>query len=438
MKPVNDLEKFFKNAAIHTNPEMDDAVFEKVLTAREQVIKTEPAQYAPDMWRIVMRSRITKLAAVVAIIVSIVAAMSYLGLPVRVTSPVFADMIEQISKAHSVTYQQTIYTEGRELPATRHMVNEFGVMRWEGPQGCVSIYDRKSGKSLLLNPAAENAQITYRVGRDRGKGLINYLSWLSNLHQESARFRGREKIDGKTANVFVVEQDFRASIRKRTIWVDPETDLPVRVELVDMPDPSEGVIVPKMSLDLRDFGGEESNIRTISISGDGVQSKRTIVWSDFLWNPDLDGSLFSLEPPEGYSVEEITFDVSDKGENGLVDALAFWTQMSGGLFPSQIADLGDPNKVRPMLIEKYDRDGDPKEEFEQAMEQMNALLQGLWFAQKCKVQGSWHYNGANLRLGDADTPICWWKPEDSDGCRVIYGDLSIGDSPAPPHLSQNH
>ncbi|MHC4623576.1 MAG: LolA-like protein [Planctomycetota bacterium] len=384
-----------------------------------------------------MKSRMTKFTAAAVIIVAILVALDYPGLQVRLTTPVFGDMIEQISKAHSVMYQQTTYTEGRELPATRHMVNELGVTRYLNQYGAVAIYDRRSGKELRLNPKSKTGMMLYKVGRDKGKGVINYLDWLANLHEKSGRFEGQEEIDGRTANVFVVEQDFRASIRKRTIWVDAETDLPVRVELVDMPDPDEGIIVPEMSLDLKDFGGEENDVRTIRISGDGVQSKRTIVWSDFVWDPDLDESLFSVEPPEGYSVEEITFDVSDKGENGLIDALAFWTQMSGGLFPSRIVDLGDANKVTPMLIEKYDRDGDPKEEFEQAMEQMNTLLQGLWFAQKCRVQGSWHYSGANVRLGDADKPICWWKPEDSDSCRVIYGDLSIGDSPVMPQAPQN-
>jgi outer membrane lipoprotein-sorting protein len=417
--------------------ETRDRVLGNVLRALEESKEQKSAETQPDAWRIIMKSRMTKLAAAAVIIVAILVALDYPGLQIKLTTPVFGDMIEQISKAHSVTYTWTIYREDELLSTTKHMVNDDGVQRMEFPHGCVSIYDRKSGKSLSLNPTAENAQIIYKVGRDRGKGLINYLDWLGNLHEKSGRFNGQEDIDGRTANVFVVEQDFRASIRKRTMWVDPETDLPVRVEIVDIPDPNEGIIVPQMSLDLKDFGGEENNIRTITISGDGVQSKRTIVWSDFVWDPDLDESLFSLEPPEGYSVEEITFDVSDKGENGLVDALAFWTQMSGGFFPSRIADLGDPNKVRPILIEKFDRDGDPKEEFDQAMEQMNALLQGLWFAQKCKVQGGWHYNGANVRLGDADRAVCWWKPEDSDGCRVIYGDLSIGDSPVAPQAPQN-
>jgi len=405
-------------------------VYQGLKTPAEEL--TELKSTESNIFRTIMKSRITKLAAAAVTIIAILVAVSYFGLTVNVAAPAFADMIEEISKAHSVIYKQTIYTEDSSFPATKHMVNEYGVTRSINQYGGVAIYDRKSGKELRLNAKSKNAQILYKVGRDKGKGLINYLDWLSNLHGKSADFISQEEIDGKIANVFVIERDFRATIRTTTVWVDSETDLPVRVEMVDMPDPNKDIIVPKMSLDVRDFGGEADDIRTITIQGDGVQDAKTVVKSDFVWNPNLDESLFSLEPPKDYAVEEIIFDVSDKGENGLIDALAFWTKMSGGLFPSEINDLCDPNKVRPMLIEIFDRDGDPKEEFDQAMKQMHQILKGLWFAQKCKVQGNWCYAGDNVRLGESDKPVCWWKSENSDTFRVIYGDLSLADSNEAP------
>ena len=35
--------------------------------------------------------------------------------------------------------------------------------------------------------------------------------------------------------------------------------------------------------------------------------------------------------------------------------------------------------------------------------------------------------GEDVEFGDADTPVCWWKPPGSKTYRVIYGDLSIRD-----------
>ncbi|MHC4529469.1 MAG: hypothetical protein ACYS29_16465, partial [Planctomycetota bacterium] len=193
-----------------------------------------------------------------------------------------------------------------------------------------------------------------------------------------------------------------------------------------------------LSLSESDFGGQGNTTRTITIGGGrGIQENMKIVMTDFVWNSDLDESLFSLEPPEDYTVEEQTFDVSDRAEMGVIDALAFWTEMSGGWFPSKINDLGDPNQIRPMLIEKFDRDGDPKEELDVAMKLVNLVLKGLWFAQERKVEGNWFYDGQDVRLGDADTAVCWWKVQDSNEYRVIYGDLSLRNTNIAPNARQS-
>ena len=43
--------------------------------------------------------------------------------------------------------------------------------------------------------------------------------------------------------------------------------------------------------------------------------------------------------------------------------------------------------------------------------------------------------GMDVRLGDADTAILWYRPEDAETYRMIYGDLSVADV-APENLPQ--
>ena len=38
-----------------------------------------------------------------------------------------------------------------------------------------------------------------------------------------------------------------------------------------------------------------------------------------------------------------------------------------------------------------------------------------------------HYNAEGVKLGDADKPLVWWLPKDSETYHVIYGDLSVKD-----------
>ena len=386
--------------------------------------------HALSIRRTIMKSPITKLAAAAVIIISIITAVSYLGGKINVTSPVFANVMEQIHKAWSVTYQETYYPgESREFTNTE-MIIESGIKRSELPHGNIIIFDLNAGKNLHLIQDINKAILTHRVGRSRGKRLFNYLNWVSSLHEDNGVFTGQQELDGKMTDVFVVEMPYEET----TVWVDPETNLPVRVEMVSWPNPNKDIIVPQMSLSIRDFGGEGNEARSIIIgsgrgSPEGIHKEMTRILSDFSWNIELDESLFSLEPPGGYTLEERQFDVSETGENGLVRALAFWTEMSDGMFPVKINDLGDPNMVRPLLIEKFDKDGDPGEELDQAMKQAHIILKGLFFAQRCKARGSWNYAGEGVVLGNADTPVCWWKSENSEDCRIVYADLSIGNLP---------
>lgn len=423
MNSKDNIEQSIRKLRFKTSAGTDERVLSDAFAALEKLVKQKLSVKQPDLLRAIMKSRITKFAAVAAIIIGVFLVLRHSTGQIEVTSPVFADVLEQIYKARTVTYKETFYPERRPSFTTEKMVIESGQMRSVLPHGDITIFDFSGGKNLHLTPQTKRAILTHRVGRPRRKQLFNYLDWVSRIHEESGEFAGQEEINGQMTDVFVIQKDFG----KTTVWVDPETNLPVRVERVSTPNPDREIIVPEMSLALNEFGGEENEISSIIISGGkGIQKKMTIVMSDFVWDAELDESLFSLEVPKGYSVEEKQFDVSEMEENGLIAAFAFWTEMSEGFFPSAINDLGDPNKVRPMLVAKFDRDGDPREELDEAMKKAHVILKGLFFAQQQKVDGSWGYAGKGVRLGDADRAICWWKPESSEVYRVIYGDLSVG------------
>ncbi len=71
MKPAKNIEKLIKNIDIDTNAKMDKAVLDNVLKAFEHTKKEKSAKLEPNIWKIIMKSRITKLAAAAVIIVAI-------------------------------------------------------------------------------------------------------------------------------------------------------------------------------------------------------------------------------------------------------------------------------------------------------------------------------------------------------------------------------
>ena len=72
MKSIEDIKKFFKNAAIGTNPKIDETVLNKVLKAHEKTKNTKSAAIEPNIRRTIMKSPITKLAAAAVVIALIV------------------------------------------------------------------------------------------------------------------------------------------------------------------------------------------------------------------------------------------------------------------------------------------------------------------------------------------------------------------------------
>ena len=70
MRPGENIEELIKNIDIDTNAEMDKAVLDDVLEALEKSKKAKSAKPTPNIWGVIMKSKITKLtaAAVTAII----------------------------------------------------------------------------------------------------------------------------------------------------------------------------------------------------------------------------------------------------------------------------------------------------------------------------------------------------------------------------------
>jgi len=101
MRPAEKIEKLIKNTKIDTNAETDDAVLGDVIEAFEKSKKQKSALTEPDIWRIIMKSRITKLAAAVVIIVGV----SLGGLLFHSSSQItWADVVEQMTNIKTVTY----------------------------------------------------------------------------------------------------------------------------------------------------------------------------------------------------------------------------------------------------------------------------------------------------------------------------------------------
>ena len=129
--------------------------------------------------------------------------------------------------------------------------------------------------------------------------------------------------------------------------------------------------------------------------------------SDFIYNVELDESLFSVEPPGGYSVKTLTPPPLPT-EKDLIEFLRVYPDATNGQFP-------------PFLSKKINLS-----EYEIEKTIGLKISAGWSFVVNILPDDSdWRYAGKGAKVGSPDTPIFWYKPEGSDFYRVIYADLAI-------------
>jgi hypothetical protein len=249
---------------------------------------------------------------------------------------------------------------------------------------------------------------------------------------EKAERLGKKEIDGREAVGFRIN----ANMMDMILWADPETAWPIRIEV---------------SMDMMT----------------GVR----VVMNNFHYDVDLDPSLFSLEPPAGYSTQamEMTMPV----EEDLLRTLRTIAEHSKGVFPAKLGmnkevmksvmagvesemdkltrDKMDAAMEKVMdkvaakyggkdkLKAKYGKELPPairaevtkatmplmQERMQKQMPLMQKRMKGITFYTMLNPEKDAHYVGGGVKLGTPDCPILWYKPTGAEKYRVIYADLSV-------------
>ncbi len=147
----------------------------------------------------------------------------------------------------------------------------------------VHITDAETGESVSLRPdlkecvlmktqTALNMQSGEKTVTSLGPNPArNFYSQFAEIPSDGVTSLGQRQIEGKTTVGFEQTDVLDGTLIRRTYWVDPETKLPIRFEVV-------------------------------ASRGDIVIGGSTI--TNIVFDQKLDPGLFSTAPPEGYTVSE--------------------------------------------------------------------------------------------------------------------------------------
>ncbi len=410
MNHADKITQRIEQMNVSSTAAMRDKILSDAAQTMEQTI--DARNHKPSVGRTIMNSKLIKFAVAAVVIVTLTTIYQFTG-SIDGASTAYARMIENVRRAHSVSYKQTyVHDDGKSDSCTVVKINSDGVTRFEIMDNTVLLFYPNRDFSMTLWTRQKRAFITRR--KNMRAPQIDMLEYTLNTKNLASEYKGQHLIEGQLADLYVSEWEFG----KNSVWVDPQTELPLYVEQKEYKDPNR--IYPALKLAVADFGGDSGRC------GAGGGGPYTTIKSDFQWNIELDESLFDEFPPADYSVTEQIVHCSDPNESHVVEALRFWAEDHDGKFPPCVEILGDANELRPMLIKKFDQDGDPEKEYETAFVYGNLVLKGIRFAQNKTVESNGLYH-EDVMLGEADKPLFWWKLKDSEVYRVIYGDLTMED-----------
>jgi len=481
----SDVKKLMKDVSLDTNAEADRRVFSSIVKAFEKSKSGEAPRYEPHIWRIIMKSKITRIAAAAVVIVAALIGINQFGGSVNIAGIAWADAIGAILNAHTVSFDASLKV-GEQPEQQSHfdcLIPDRFVQTMS--DGTINIVDYSQQKVLILDTNNQIAEVRNLQHGFSERALYNIFIEMQDLIRQTVDMNdarvamlGNGNINGRDAIGFQVQLIGTGIIPgwygkgDFIVWAQPETGQPLQLEW-------------------------HSHMTGLAITVNNLAIDEI-----------TDKTAFSFEIPEGYELkptdneedespapnaglaeqtqDELANDIFDKqieiprellstpasDEQKIVNFLWSWTLLNNGLFPSSLStdalkDI-DPNAVvsfkqkgwgfesalsinlsnlfdglfaycidRELTeeeIEQLKRKEGPvyeklQTELANKMEEIKPLVtaigNGFSVVFQMTAESDWHYAGTNVQLGDANTPVFWYRPKGSEVYRVIYGDLRV-------------
>jgi outer membrane lipoprotein-sorting protein len=357
MRPAEDVEKLIKRVRLKASAQMHERTLNDALDAQEKSRRIKLARLEPKIWRTIMRNPITKVSSAAVIIIVLMVGISYLDTPIDGASAVFAAAMDSVRQARTfscIHISDMGYEDGgkrgKYLMKQKLMFKEPDRERHEKltsappwPQyiGEVTIWHYGKRQRLQYRPFDKTAEFhdmssDYVIDKKTGELKLTQLNtsirdYLLKLSAGAVEDFGRVELDGQSVRMLQSRKDKRIT----TVWVNPETSYPVQIEHKWMD-----------------------------------QSRSPVMYTSIQIDTELDDSLFSLEPPEGYTlkVDKSSWPDDKKKMMTKVKYLGLWCVVyaddNNDQFPGELADLVAAGIITGEVLNKVlaspdDLDGPP-------------------------------------------------------------------------------
>jgi hypothetical protein len=331
----------------------------------------------------IQKNKFLRIAIAAAIIIGITIILNQFGIILDSTSAAWAKVSKIILETQTISFNVAI-GNGPSVFCTASQKK----IKQKLPLGIEAIFDYDEKKILVLNP------------NDRTAMNIE-LSGLPIL----------------PSNLFA---DFKLAIELLKEY--PDTVVKQLEKKVIKNKQTKGIhVYMDEGIDIKIWYDTKDNTPVLVIA-EKMIGQTEVVFSNFNFSILADESLFNLDIPADYTeIESVKMDLKNLTEQDLIEGLKAWAGLMQNKFPEKL-DLAiiqqHAEAIEQTLSEKGMSDVDKSLI-------VIKIMRALMFIDQLTV--GCHYFSDNVKLGDANTPIFWYRPSSSKTYRVLYGDLHIED-----------
>lgn len=437
-----DIRKRFDEISKYTiSPEVTTCDLERVRRKlTEQPVA--PQAMRPTIWRMIMNSRMTKPAAAAVIIIGALLGVTYFN--VDGTSVAWAEVSEKVQQVRTYMFKGWTSTTGN-MPGAEHMPKVETVTYMDSEYGMrnETYMNDKLSFIMYMNPHKEwmvsvmpetKSYMRVKVPDEQSGKMRQQSSDPREIVKQFTSFGytelGRDTIDGIEVEGIAVDDPrilggMFDSFKGR-LWVDVQTDLPVKIEY-------EGSML----------NGE-------------MQMKITM--GEFQWDLELDPDLFEPNIPDDYTLmaEMQIPGTKDKDVDKVIEALRLFSKIADGKYPSSLSmmtsmkEFGEAMKKATEAVDAITDEAlraEAKESLGEILgfehkhnkepgkkpspEQMKAITSMMmtmqtpttFYMQLVQQDKDPAYYGDKVSAEDTEAVLLRWKVSDTE-YQVIFGDLT--------------
>jgi len=243
MEPVEKIERLIKKSRYKAGPEAYDKALGSFLQAVDAYEKQKTPLTETNIWRIIMKSRIAKLAAAAVIIVAVIISITFWDKSVR---PAYGieQTIEAFRNVNSVYLEATTWDKaGKSLNlkmwARRGEDGKFlfGDFRQESSYGDIIVANEKENLTYCYYPSNKQVYIYKGLTSTIGSFLdMNFFLFLQEEMKDVKMEYGKDEVTGKeivTLSFNETEKTQKSGSKSGVITFDLESKLPSRMKLWD-------------------------------------------------------------------------------------------------------------------------------------------------------------------------------------------------------------